>query len=180
MASWLPMDEVAIDTDLVAAMVATFNSVPIVAQYVKVHGRERFPDTDEEDVVLSTIQDLVVPTRRRTSIIQIGIPTVEELEYTGDHCTQLNFTYPMTFDLEAVDFWNDPTLPFSNSRALAMAVYMKARRAFKANRTFGYENCVHLYLQQEHATSTSADEESGGQLHVADWSLTIQCMGILV
>jgi hypothetical protein len=180
MGTALPQDEVLIDTALVAEMIATFNSVSIVAQYVNVHGRERFPDTDEEDADLSSIPDLLVPTRRRTSIIQIGIPTVEELEYTGDACTQLNFVYPMTFDLETVDFWDDPTLPFSNSRDLAMAVYMKSRRAFKANRTFGYENCVHLYLQQEHATSTPTDEESGGQLHVADWSLTVQCMGILV
>jgi hypothetical protein len=179
MGTWLPSDEVAIDQALVNGMVNTLMSVPVVATYVNVHGRERFPDSEDEDVATSTIPDLIVPTKSRTSIIQIGIPTVEELEYTGDTCTQLNFTYPLTFDLEAVDFWNDPTLPFTNSRDLAMQVYMRSRRAFKANRTFGYENCVHLYLQQEH-TSTPNDEESGGQLHVADWSLTIQCMGILV
>lgn len=180
MATALPQDEVLIDQTLVNKMVDTFQSVDVVADYVMVHGRERFPDTDDEDIELSTVPDLVVPNKRRTSIIQIGIPTVEELEYTGDSCTQLNFTYPITFDLEVVDLWNDPTLPFTNSRDLAMRVYMKSRRAFKANRTFGYDNCVHLYLQQEHATSTPVDEESGGQLHVADWSLTIQCMGILV
>lgn len=179
MGSPLPSDELLLDQTLVNNIVGTFESVDIVALYVKVWGRERFPATEDEDLLVSAVPDMVVPSKPRTSIIQVGIPTVEELEYTGDTCTQLNFQYPITFDLEVVDEWDDPTLLFRNSRDLAMAVYLKSRRAFKFNRTFGYDNCVHLYLQQEH-TATPIDEESGGQLHVADWSLTVQCTGILV
>lgn len=180
MATPLPSDEILIDEALVTAIVSTFMSVPIVAQYANVHGRERFPDTQEQDKLITTIPDPVVgDDMPRTSIIQLGIPVVEEFEYTADRHTQLNFTYPITFDLEVVDEWVDPSLLFRNSRALAMAIYMKSRRAFKMNRTFGYDNCVHLYLQQVNA-NTLTDEETGGRLHIADWSLTVQCTGILV
>ena len=174
----LPPDEVVLEQTLVTSIRDVFNSVPIIAQHVKVETRERFPDTDEEDEEISTVADLIVPTKSITSIIEIGIPTVDEFEYIGDISTQLNFTYPIRYSLEVVDNWNDSALVYRNSRALFMAVYMKARKAFKFNRDFGFDNCVHEYLQQENVDLVE-DEETGGRLHVADWSLTVKCTGIL-
>lgn len=175
----LPSDEVELEHALVAAIRDKLLSVPLVYQYVKIEMRERFPDSDREDELLTTIPDPVNSDIKRTSIIEIGIPTVEEFERTSDLHTQLNFVYPIRFDFEVVDKWNDPSLVYQNSRDLTMAIYMKSRRAFKFDRTFGYDNCVHEYLQQEYASIVD-DPETGGRMHVADWSLTIKCTGILV
>jgi len=181
----LPSDPTLLEQAVVDAMKATFLDVPLVAQYVNVYSRERFADSDAEDVTISTIDDPVsgVPI---TSIIQIGIPTVEELPYAGgDGCTQLNFVYPIVFEFSVVDLWNDPTLEFDNSSDLVKAIYMRSRRRFKlnpdgsTNRDLGFVNCVHEYLQQE-AAGTLEDEESEGRLHVFDWSLTVKCTGVLV
>lgn len=176
----LPSDEEALDQALVVGMRDTLLSVPIVANYVKLETRERYPSSDTEDIALSTIPDFVAGSKKlRTSLIEFGIPVITEKEYTGDKCTQLDFVYPITFSFEVVDKWDPNDSGYRNSRDFAMAVYLKSRRAFKNNRTFGYDNCVHQYLQQENA-GTVEDPETGGRLHVADWSLTIQCMGILV
>lgn len=180
MPTQLPSDEIQLEQTIVAAIRDVFISVPIVATFTNVEMRERFADTDEEDLSLSTIADPVT-NKAITSIIQIGIPSVEEFERTSDFDTQLNFTYPITFDLEVVDAWDnsDNALEFPNSRTLFMAVYMRSRRAFKNKRDLGFNNCVHDYLQQYNA-GTVTDEESGGRLHSADWSLTVRCTGILV
>lgn len=177
----LPPDEVQFENTIANRIVELFLEVPIIAQYVNVYARDRFPDSDAEDITLSTKPDPVNTDLPMTSIIQVGIPLVEELEYTGDTCTQLNLTYPITFDLGVKDQWNVDGAPleYDNSRALAMAVYMRARKHFKFNRTLGFTNCVHKYLQQENA-GVVPDEESGGRLHAADWSLTVQCTGVLV
>ncbi|MEP6756381.1 MAG: hypothetical protein ABJA67_12830 [Chthonomonadales bacterium] len=158
---------------------AIFNSVPIIASLVQVHSRERFPDNEEDDITLSTVPDLVNADMGMTSIIQIGAPTVEEYEYTGDTSTHITFSYPITFDLSVKDKWNDVTLEFQNSSDLAMAIYMRARTEFKKDRTLGFTNCSHEYLQQENA-GVVPDEESGGRLHMADWSLTVKCTSVVV
>lgn len=180
MPSQLPSDEIQLEQTIVAAIRDVFMSVPVVADYTKVEMRERFADNDEEDLAISTVPDPVTK-KAITSIIQIGIPQVEEFEKTSDLDTQLNFTYPITFDLEVVDAWDnsDGALEFPNSRTLFMAVYMRSRRAFKNKRDLGFNNCVHDYLQQYNA-GTVVDEETGGKLHAADWSLTVRCTGILV
>lgn len=180
MASPLPSDEIQLWQAVVTAIRDTFYAVPIIASYVNVQTRERYPSSDEEDIRVSTIDDFVAGDRvKRTSLLEIGIPTVEELEYTGDKCTQLNFTFPITFSLEVVDNWDVNDSTFRNSADLFMAVYLKGRRALKNNRTLGYDNCVHNYLQQENA-GTVEDEETGGRLHIGDWALTVNCMGVLV
>lgn len=177
--SVLPVDPVLAEQSLAGAIRDVFLLVPEIVQYVKVHTRERFPDNEEDDLDLSAVPDPVNAAMTMTSIIQIGMPTVEESEYAGRCGTQLNFTYPITFDLGVKDVWDTTGVPlvYPNSRALAMAIYMRARKEFKNNRTLGYENCIHEYLQQE-GTGVVEDEESGGRLHVADWSLTIKCTGI--
>ena len=139
--------------------------------------RERFPATEKEDIEISTIADFDQPDVPYTSIIQIGIPTVEESIYTSEQQTQLMFVYPITFDAGVRDRWTSPTAPYPSSRALFMAVYMKARAKFKEDVTLNFENCEHKYLQQESAV-TVEDEETGARLHVADWSLTVHAKGI--
>jgi hypothetical protein len=177
----LPADEVLLEQAIVDRIRALFLEVPLIAEMVIVHARERFPDNDEDDMELSTVPDPINTDMPMTSIIQIGIPTVEEKEYTGDTCTQLTFTYPISFDLAVKDVWEDSAGPlvYRNSRSLAMAIYLKARRHFKMNRDLGFENCVHKYLQQEQA-GTGGDEETGSYLHTMDWSLTVECTGVLV
>lgn len=180
MASPLPADEIQMEQAIVVAIRDTLLTVPIIADYVNLQMRERYPSSDEEDIQISTIDDFVVGNRvKRTSLIEFGIPTVEELEYTGDKCTQLNFTYPITFSLEVVDSWDVNDSTFRNSTDLFKAVYLKGRRALKNNRTLGYDNCVHQYLQQENA-GTVEDEETGGRLHIGDWALTVNVTGVLV
>lgn len=177
----LPPDEVLMEQAVCAAIRDLFLSIPNLTDYAKVHARERFLSTDIEDIQETTVPDPVVAEKDITSVIQIGIPSVEEFEKTGDQHTQLNLVYPITYDLEVVDEWDntDGALHYPNSRSLFMAVYMVSRRAFKNNRTFGYHNCVHYYLQQENA-GTVEDDETGGQLHIADWSLTVSLTGVLV
>lgn len=181
----LPPDPVTLEQTVADRMVEVFLSVPIVAQYVNVYARERFTDSDDEDLAVSTKPDPVsgIPM---TSIIQIGIPTCEELPYAGnDTCTQLNFVYPITFDLSVCDLWVDPALTYKNSTALAKAVYLLSRQRFKmnpdgsTNRDLGFTNCVHEYLQQDSA-GILEDEESEGRLHVFDWSLTVKCTAVLM
>ena len=183
MPTQLPADPVLFEQAICNRIAEIFSEVPIIAQNVKVHKRERFPDNEDADIALSTVADPVNSGLLMTSIIQIGIPTVEEIEYVGDTSTQLNFTYPITFDLGVKDEWNVDGIPleFPNSRDLAMAIYMRARSKFKlgVNRTLGFTNCVHNYLQQEN-TGVVPDEESGGRLHVADWSLTVKCTSVVV
>lgn len=176
----LPSDEQALELALVNAMVAIFNSIPHLSEYVKVEARERFPDNDEDDADLSTVADQIVLAKKRTSLLQIGIPTVEEFERSSDLDTTLIFTYPMTYDLEVVDNWDSVTSYYKNSRQLAMAVYMTSRRAFKNKRTLGFRNCVTEYLQQVNATTVEVDDETGGLIHAIDWSLTVKVTGVLV
>jgi hypothetical protein len=181
MATQLPPDEVQMEQALRAAIRDTLMSVALIPANAKIHLRERFPENDDRDIELTTMPDKVVPANRVVSVIQIGIPTVEEAEYTGDECTQLNFTYPISFDMQVVDEWDNPgaTLEFTNSQDLFTAIYMRARRAFKKNRTLGYVNCAHEYLQQPSAV-TVEDEDTKARLHVADWSLTVKCTGVNV
>jgi len=177
----LPADEIQLEQTLAGKIRDTIIAVPNLTDYVKIEARERFADNDEEDLLISTVPDQVTDRKAITSIIQIGIPSVEEFEKTNDLHTQLNFTYPITFDLEVVDEWDNAAgrLIYTNSRTLFMAVYMTVRRAFKNNRTLGFNNCSHDYLQSYNA-GTVTDEETGGRLHTADWSLTVKCTGILV
>lgn len=177
-----PTDEVALEQALAARIRDELLAVPIIDTYIKnVYVEERYPDNEEEDITISTVDDQVVGSRvKRTSIIEIGLPQVEEFEYTNDQNTQLNFIYPITFNYEVVDRWKDPNdvLEYKSSRALVMAVYMRARKALKRNRTLGFEKCVHDYLQQVDAGTVADDDETGGRLHVLEWSLTVHCMDI--
>jgi hypothetical protein len=175
----LPSDEVLLEQAIRTKIADTLYSVPLIQQFVNVEKRERFPDSDEDDENISSVADPLQPNIRFTSLIQIGIPTVEEFERTSDKHTQLNFVYPLKFEMAIKDLWNDPEIDYNNSSDLFIAIYMQARRKFKdGDRDFGYNNCVHLYLQQE--LVTTEDDEEGPYLHVAEWSLTVQCTGVLV
>lgn len=178
--SVLPPDPVQMEQTIAGTIKDILLSVPEIADYVRVYTRERFPDNEEDDLDLSTVPDPVNDDLAMTSIIQIGMPTVQEIEYAGNCGSQLNFSYPITFDLGVKDVWDTTGVPllYPNSRELAMAIYMRARKAFKDNRTLGFDNCLHEYLQQE-GTGVVEDEESGGRLHVADWSLTVKCTSIV-
>lgn len=182
--SWtaLPADEQMLWNALCDKIYNKFIGIPHLTSYVKVEKRERFPETEQEDIDVSTVPDQIILNKKRTGLIQIGIPTVEEFENTSDVDTQLNFTVPMTLDLEVVDSWDDKNniLWYKNSADIVMALYMTSRRAFKNDRTFGYNNCEAEYLQQVNTGTLVYDEETGGRLHTIDWSLTIKCRGIAV
>lgn len=152
-----------------------FNSVPLIADRCQVHTSQRFPESDSEDVAVSTVPDTDNSDIRYTSIIEIGIPTVEEKPYTSERHTQLTFVYPIIFDAGVKDQWQ--TGDYLNSRTFAMAVYLLARAKFKEDKSLGYDNCEHMFLQQESAVTVD-DEESGGRLHTADWSLTVHVKGV--
>jgi hypothetical protein len=173
----LPSDVVLMEQAIRAKIRDILAGVPGVGQ---VHVRERFPESDAEDVALTTVPDPVSDGRVLTNVIMVGLPTVEEHEYTGDGSTQLNFTYPLTFDLEVRDEWAaaDPPLEFTNSQDLATAIYLRARRAFKLTRDLGFNNCVHDYLQQVQAGVVD-DEETGGKWHACDWSLTVKVTSVV-
>lgn len=188
----LPPDEVLLETALAESIRETILKIgipgpttPVVIPanvMPKVYSRPRFADTDEEDVKVSAIPDPVNREDRvRTHIIEVGIPVVSERPYAGWMSTVLDFTYPISYELEVVDDWDNANnaLLFTNSTALFKAVYMRARRQFKLNHDLGFENASHTYLQQVSAV-TATDEETGGRLHLADWSLTVQVTSILV
>jgi hypothetical protein len=174
------LDPVIMEQSIAAAIRDTLNSVSEIAQYCKVHTEERYPENDEEDIQISTVPDPVQNDISYTSIIQIGIPTVSERPYTSENYTQLTLTYPITFDAGFKDRWDNAngTAPFASSRVLVMTVYMKARAAIKADKTLGFDNLEHEYLLQESA-NTVEDEETGGRLHVCDWSLTVHVKGVV-
>jgi hypothetical protein len=185
----------AMEDQLTQRIVATFNSVEIISNYVNVHREERFPDSDEDDTLISTIPDPNNPNNediRLTSILQLGLPSVGEAEYTGDTSTQLTLIYPITFDFSVVDRWDvsDPLNPwrFKNSAQFVKAVYLKARQAFKiindgvaqrSNRTLGFDNVLHDYLQLDSAV-TVLEEETKAYIHALDMSLTAHVLGVTV
>lgn len=178
----LPADAVQLEQALCAAIRDVLMSVPLIAQYCKVELRERFPSSREDDIAITTVPDPGNSDLSLTSIIQIGMPTVSEKPYTSEQQTQLDFVYPITFDLGVIDEWDnsDNSLIYTNSRALAMAIFMSARAKFKENRELGgFENAVHDYLQQDSA-ATVEDEESGGDIHAFDWTLVVHVKGINV
>lgn len=174
-------DPIVWEQALRQAIYETLMSVDLIQDHVNVHKRERFPDNKEDDEQVSTVPDLVNSDLLMTSIIQICMPTITEIEYTGDTCTKLTLTYPITFDFGVKDEWNQSNGPLeiTNSSDFALAVYLKARKKFKDNRTLGYDNVSHDYLQQDNA-GTVEDEETNGRLHTADWSLTVHCTGVLI
>lgn len=178
----LPPDEQDLFIALRDRIVSIFTDIPHMTEYVKVHGRERFPATDQEDIAIATLPDPLVQDVNRTGIIQLGIPSVDEMQGTSDLDTSLIFTYPITMDLEAVDLWNDTkgVLHYTNTADLAMSIYMTARRSFKNRRTLGFRRCETMYLQQLNAPTVITDEDTGGRSHSIDWSLTVKVGGILV
>lgn len=187
----------AIEDRLTLEIERTFNAVEIVRDYVNVHREERFPDSDEDDVIVSTIPDPNNPNNvdtRITSILQMGLPSIGEREYTGDTSTQLTLIYPITFDFSVIDKWDvsDPLNPwrYKNSAQFVKAVYLKSRQRFKirvlddgvtqvANRNLGFDNVVHDYLQLDNAV-TVIDEETKAYIHAIDMSLTVNVLGVTV
>ncbi len=173
------MDPTELEQMLRAAIRDRFMAVAIVAQYCKVELRERFPDSDKKDIAISTVPDLVNANIPMTSIIQIGLPRVSERPYTSEQATQIDFEYPITYDLSVKDEWASNATPYGHSSALAMAVYMYSRAEFARDKTLAvFENCEHDYLQQENAASVE-DEETGSYIHTLDWSLMVHVKGIV-
>lgn len=175
----------SIERNIRDKIVETFNLVPMINDHVLVYGTERFPGSDEEDETITTVADPNNPNNldsRITSVIQIAIPRVTESEYAGDRSTQLDFVYPITFDLSVVE-WDvtDPLNPwrYASSWQMALSAYLLARQQFKANRTFGFDNVVHDYLQQEDS-GVMPNEEEKTLIHAADWSLTVHLLGVTV
>lgn len=180
MADLAPGNRIELEQILCASIRDTLLSVPLIAQYVNVELRERFPETDEKDKEITQKPDLAHPTAlAMTSIIQIGMPSVHEEIYLSENQTKLIFTYPITFDLTVKDEWDDPnnTLLYKNSRALFMAVFMSAGAEFKKDVTLGFGNCQHMFLQQDSALTVEV-EETGGMNHAADWSLVVHVKGV--
>lgn len=179
----LPSDEILIESTIAGLIKDVIDSVVKPAgvesfRVAQVYSIMRFPDSDTEDEQITTVYDPVT-NQEITSVIEVGVPLVEELEYAGDIHTQLNFTYPITFDMKVFEGRAKDGVIYDNSNSLVKAIYMKSRRAFKNNRTFGYDNCVHNYLQQVSAVIIE-DEDTGGSLHAIDWSIEVQATGILV
>ena len=174
----LPDSAVDLELALVSAIKDTLLSVPEISSYVQVWARDRFPDNKDDEIATSTMPDLVNADKPMTSVIQIGIPSIYERGYTDDKHTSLDLVYPITFDLGVKDQWANQlgTVPFTDSRLMAMAIYMKARKAFKDNKTLGFNNVEHDFLQQE-GQSTVEEEETGGMIHAIDWSLTVHVKG---
>lgn len=179
MANLLPSDPVLLEQTLRTAVISVFASVPLIVERVKLYDRERFIDNRKEDLTASTVADPQTPGMRMTSILQIGIPQVSEEEYSGGCSTQLSFLYPIKFDMTVKDLWASPSVLYDNSSDLYMAIYMLARNALKQTRDLGYANCLHSYLQHDNV-EVAVDEETGSMLHVGDWSLGIECTGVLV
>lgn len=184
------LDPITMEQAIVSAIRDIFISVDVgpvgnptpmpLTDYANVELRERFPDSDEDDETISTVPDLAQSDLKFTSLIQIGIPTVREKPYTSERHTQLDFTYPISFDMGVKDEWNnaDGSLIYTNSRALFVAIYMRSRAKFKDDKSLGFDNCEHDYLQQENANSVE-DEETGSWLHVADWTLVVHVKGVI-
>ena len=182
MATTLPPDEVLMEQALAKRIQFLLESIDIPDNIKpRVYHRPRYADTDGEDIAISTIPDPVTPSVPITHIIEVGLPTWTEMPYAGETSTQLNFVYPISYQLQTVDRWDNSNnaLVYDNSSDLAMAVAMRARRKIKGDMTLGFENCVHTYLQQVSAVSET-DEETGGELHLIDWSLELKITGILV
>jgi hypothetical protein len=183
MATTLPADEVLMEQAIRSKMKDTLFSVPMIQDIVKnVYTRYRFSDSDKKDQLITTIPDLVAPDFRLTSVIEIGEAEVSEAEYTGDTSTTLTLIYPFEFTFTVVDQWDnsDQSLEFDNSTDFVTAVYFRARRKFKFNRTLGYENCVHNYLQRDYSGPSEGEDTDGGPVHIQNWSLTVKATGVNV
>lgn len=182
-----------IEKSIIDSCVSTLLAVDLINEHVRVYAEERFPGSDTEDIVISTVPDPNNPNNddlRITSIMQWGLPRIGEQEYTGDGCTTIVLDYPLTFDCSVVDRWDvsDPLNPwrYDCSAKFVKAVALKARQAFKRhpltqqnNRTFGYDNVVHNYLQLVDAV-TVVDEETKAMLHCLEWSLQVIVSGVTV
>ena len=182
MPTQLPPDPVQMINALKNAIKGVIDSITISDDFrPKVWARERFTDSDEEDKEIAATPDPVSDDLWITNIVQVGIPTVEERPYTGDTMTQFELVFPIIYEFEVRDLWDngDNLLEFDNSTAVVEAVYWRARRKFKDFRDLGFENCVHEYLQRP-ITVNVTDEDTGGKLHVHDWSLTVKITSVVI
>jgi hypothetical protein len=147
--------------------------------FAHIHTRQRFPSSDVEDEALFATDDPVLGDKRPlTNVVEIGIPTVAENEYTSDEDTELIFEYPITFNLGVVDVWDKDTFEFNSSGEMFIGAYMRARYNFKRNRNLGLgQNVTHYYLQQPFAETTE-NEKGEAVEHIAEWSLTVVVSGV--
>jgi len=173
----LPSNDPAEAERLVRAAIRdTFASVAGVGH---VYDRVRLPDEGNDEELKSTIPDPVT----ETPLLNIAMVTFNgpsEDEYTDDTHTELILDYSISFDLGFVDRWvrtSGPVLEFDNSTDLFNAIMMRARRAFKDNRTLGYEGVVHHYLRADGSAALITDEDTGGRQHAVDFSLRVVVTG---
>lgn len=163
--------------ELISA-IAALNTIPgRTDPLVRVHEYEQFPKGKKEAAALATVPDPVVGlTDPLTSFIELGHFAVGEESYTDDRHTKLTISIPFEFVM-GVARWELPGFGYPTSMQLFEAVYAVCSDRLRENRTFGYDNVTHYYLQQTFA-ETDRDEESDVPVgHNARWLLTITIGG---
>lgn len=182
----LPANAVAMERAIARAIVNILLTVPDVGH---VYAEEPHPSTgsseDETqlttDEKIETVPDPVIgESLRVTNIITLGTPTVSTVPGTCDNAPILTFMYPMTFDLGICteDRWanrpSDWPFKYKNSAQWFIGTFMLALVRFANNRTLGFNNTEHQYLQQVQAGEV-IDPDSGEALnHSADWILEVR------
>lgn len=164
-------------TELRAAIVPLKELIPgRTDPLVRIHEYEQFPKGEKEAKALEQVPDPVVgATDPLKSFIELGHFGVAEEAYTDDKHTKLTITIPFEFVM-GVARWNLPGF-FPSSMQLFEAVYAVCGDRLRDNRTFGYDNVTHYYLQQVFAETDREEDSDVPVGHNARWLLTVTVGG---
>jgi hypothetical protein len=160
------------------AAIETLNTIPDRTDpLVRVHEYEQLPKGKKQARLLETVPDPVTgETDPLPSFIELGHLGVAEEPYTDDRHTKLTLTFPMEFVMGAAR-WDLPGFPFPSSIQLFEAVYAVCADRLRDNRTFGYSNVTHYYLQQPFAETEREEDSDEPVGHNARWLLVVTVGG---
>jgi len=166
----LPVDIVQMERALVGRVQFILANLPFVGP---VHLTERWPETADEDEVLTTTNDPVAEAGPRlTNYMEIGIPTAPTSDYSGEDGVRIVFTYPISYTLGVRDHWEKAGFPYTSSSEMFIGTFLRALVALAQDRTLGYFNVWAEHLSMVNS-GTLTNEEGEAVEHYADWELTI-------
>jgi hypothetical protein len=173
----LPADIVVMERAIVGRVKARLLTVPHMGQ---VHLTERWPETDEEDVALTTTPDpLGADLPPLTNYVEIGLPTAQTSDYSGDDGARIVFNYPISYTLGVRDLWAEKAgFPYRSSSAMFVGTFLRAMQALAQDRTLNFVNVWCELLSQDNAY-TITNEDGEALEHGADWGLTIAVQRLL-
>jgi hypothetical protein len=154
--------------------------VPLIGH---VHAEPQYPSTKTEAKAITLVSHPVLGEEFLvTNYVEIGLPDpIQETASVGggsdEEYTGLYLTYPITFNLGIIPKIEKAGFPYRSSARMAIGIYLKARKIFKADRSLGFSKHVtHYYLQLVGQDELKNDEGEAVE-HQQDWELEVRLVG---